>query len=270
MTTTKLWRVEPDSKLDLDDIDTDGAEQAPGDKHETKERTAELGAEITELQGRLWAESKRSVLVVLQALDAGGKDGTVKRVFSSVNPMGVHAVSFKAPSSLELSHDFLWRIYRELPERGQIGIFNRSHYEDVLITRVNKLVSEQVWKERYDAIRNFEAHLATEGTTVLKFYLHISRDEQAERFQERLDNPAKNWKFSAADLEVRKHWVEYRKAYTDAIEATTTKDAPWFVIPADRKWCRDWAVSTILLEALQNIDPKYPAPSEDLSKIVIS
>lgn len=256
-------------KVDLDAVAADSTAGAPGggDKAKTIKATEALTERIAELQGRLWAESKRSLLVVLQAIDAAGKDGTVKHVFRGVNPMGVHAVAFEAPNKTELAHDFLWRITRELPERGDIGVFNRSHYEDVLIVRVNQLVPESVWRPRYDAIRRFEEHLVTEGTTIVKLYLHISKEEQAARFRARLEDPTKNWKFATADLDVRKRWDDYHEAYAEAIRRTATAKAPWYVIPADRKWYRNWAVSTILVETLERIDPQYPPPADGLSDI---
>ncbi|MEJ7582925.1 MAG: polyphosphate kinase 2 family protein [Acidimicrobiales bacterium] len=269
--SSKRWRVRPGRDPGLDAIATDTTDGAPGggDKTETVKATGELSERLGELQGRLWAEGRRSLLVVLQAMDAAGKDGAVKHVFRGVNPMGVHAVAFTAPTHPELAHDFLWRINRELPERGDIGIFNRSHYEDVLIVRVDELVPESVWRPRFDAIRSFEKHLVSEGTTIVKVYLHISKEEQAKRFRARLEDPAKNWKFAPGDLEVRQRWGDYRAAYTEAIKRTATADAPWYVIPADRKWYRNWAMSTVLVETLERMDPKYPAPAEGLHKIVI-
>ncbi len=209
------------------------------------------------------------MLVVLQAMDAGGKDGTVKHVFSGVNPAGVRVVSFKEPSATELAHDFLWRVHRATPPRGEIGIFNRSHYEEVLIARVDELVPKDRWQARYDVIRNFEHSLVAEGTTVVKLFLHISRDEQKRRFEARLSDPRRNWKFSAADLAVRAKWDDYRAAYDEAIERTSTHDAPWFVVPADRKWYRNWAVSTILVDALERLDPQYPPPESGLDRVKV-
>ncbi|HMS90044.1 MAG TPA: polyphosphate kinase 2 family protein, partial [Acidimicrobiales bacterium] len=197
------WVVGPGSRPDLDGIDPDGTPGAPGSKAELETTTEELVFTLADLQNRLWAESRRSVLLVLQALDAGGKDGTIRKVFTGVNPQGVRVASFKAPTAHELSHDFLWRIHRETPGMGEIGVFNRSHYEDVLIVRVEELVPEPVWRDRYAHIRHFEDVLADAGTSVVKVFLHISKDEQAERFRARLDTPEKRWKFSAADLEVR-------------------------------------------------------------------
>ncbi len=258
----KRWRVAPGSKLRLADIDTRSTAGAPGNKGTTTRVADGLVAQLGELQTRLWAEGRRSLLMVLQAMDAGGKDGTIRKVFTGVNPQGVRVASFKAPSSEELAHDFLWRIHKQAPAAGFVSVFNRSHYEDVLIVRVNELVPKEVWKARYRQIREFESTLAAAGTTVVKFYLHISKEEQAARLQERLDDPAKHWKFAAADLDVREHWDDYRAAYEDAISETSTDDSPWYVIPADRKWYRNWAVLEVLLATMGHLDPQFP-PEED-------
>lgn len=270
MATADRWRVRPGSSVDLSAIDTRDAGGAPGDKDATVQATALLTTRLGELQERLWAEGRRSLLVVLQALDAGGKDGTVKHVFRGINPAGVRVTSFKAPSEEERAHDFLWRVHREVPKRGEIGVFNRSHYEDVLVARVEGLVPEEVWRPRYDAIWAWEHHLSAEGTVVVKLFLHISRDEQGERFRERLDDPTKHWKFDRADLAVRDRWDDYQAAYAEAIERTTTDEAPWYVIPADRKWFRNWAVSSILVDTLEAIDPQFPEPADDLTGIEIA
>ncbi len=263
------WRVDPDHRPDLAELDPHGNDGAPGDKDETRALTEPLVEELAELQNRLWAEHRRSVLLVLQAMDAGGKDGTIRKVFTGVNPQGVRVASFKAPTAEELAHDFLWRIHRETPGRGEIGVFNRSHYEDVLIVRVDELVPEDVWRPRYRAIRDFEQQLTEAGTTVVKVFLHISKDEQKARFEERLTQPEKRWKFSTADLDVRKKWDEYQVAYADALGETSTKDCPWYVVPADRKWYRDWAVLQILLGTLRELDPQYPPEEAGLDAIVV-
>lgn len=269
MTTSDLWRVRPGDLLDLTAIDTRATTDAPGDKDDTDEVTDGLTERLSVLQERLWAEGTRSVLLVLQALDAGGKDGTVEHVFGGVNPAGVRVAAFKVPTEEELGHDFLWRIHRRTPRRGEIGVFNRSHYEDVLVARVEGLVPETVWRPRYDHIRAWEHLLVSEGTRIVKVYLHISREEQAERFRERLDEPEKRWKFNPGDLDVRERWDEYRAAYTEAIERTTTDEAPWYVVPADRKWYRNWAISTILVETLEDMDPRPPESDLDPTSIVI-
>ena len=227
-------------------------------------------AELADLQARLWAEQRRSVLVVLQAMDAGGKDGTIRSVFSGVNPQGVRVASFKAPTPEELRHDFLWRIHRQVPAGGEIGIFNRSHYEDVLVVRVEEIVPEPVWRKRYGAINAFEEALTEGGTTIVKFFLHITKDEQAERFRERLADPAKRWKFAVGDLAVREKWDAYQGAYADAIAETSTRDAPWHVIPAGRKWYRDWAVLEILLATLREMDPQFPPADPGLEDLVVT
>ncbi len=270
MSPSDHWRIRPGAALDLGAVDPRDPVGAPGDKDETNEATALLGIRLAELQERLWAEGTRSVLLVLQALDAGGKDGTVKHVLRSVNPAGARVTSFKAPTEEERAHDFLWRVHQGVPAAGEVGVFNRSHYEDVLVVRVDELVPEEVWRPRYDAIWAWEAHLAASGTEIIKVHLHISPEEQAERLQARLDDPTKHWKFRVADLDVRTQWDEYRAAYTEAIERTTTDEAPWYVVPADRKWYRNWAVSTILVDHLERLDPQYPECPDDLTGVEVT
>ncbi|MGH2720502.1 MAG: PPK2 family polyphosphate kinase [Actinomycetota bacterium] len=264
----KRWVVPPGKRVRLDRIDPGSSAGAPGDKGETTEASGALQAEIAELQDRLWAETRRCVLIVLQGMDGSGKDGTIRHVFSGLAPQATKVVSFKAPTEHELAHDFLWRVHGAMPMHGEIGIFNRSHYEDVLVVRVKKLVEEPVWRARYPLINDFEAILASGGTTVIKLFLHISRDEQRKRFEERLSRPDKRWKFRVGDLEDRELWDRYRAAYEDAISATSTATAPWYVVPADRKWYRNWVASTILLETLRNMDPRYPLAPE-LGGVVI-
>lgn len=263
------WRVDPGKRPDLHRIDTRSKAGAPGDADLTRAASAELVQQLADLQVRLWAEHRRSLLVILQALDAGGKDGTIRKVFSGVNPQGVSVASFKVPSEEERAHDFLWRIHRRTPKAGHIGVFNRSHYEDVLVARVDGLVPAEVWTKRYETIRNFEDSLASAGTEIVKIMLHISKDEQKERFQQRLDDHTKRWKFSSADLAVREKWHDYQEAYADAIGQTCTDRAPWFVVPADRKWYRDWSVLQILVGTLRNMDPQFPAEERGLDDIVI-
>jgi PPK2 family polyphosphate:nucleotide phosphotransferase len=219
------------------------------------------------MQSLLYAEKKRSLLVVLQALDAGGKDGTVNHVFSVLNPQGAKAVGFKTPTPEERAHDFLWRVHPHAPARGEIAIFNRSHYEDVLVTRVHKLIDEKTWLARYDRIREFEDLLTEDGTHILKFYLHISKREQLARFAERLEDPARNWKISESDYTERAYWDNYVGAFEDAMMATSTKRAPWFVIPANHKWFRNLAVSQIIAEAMDGLQMSYPKPTVDLAEI---
>ena len=218
---------------------------------------------MEQLQELFYADGRHKLLVVLQGMDTAGKGGAIRRAFEGMNPSGVRVAAFKAPSTTELAHDFLWRVHAQVPANGQVVIFDRSHYEDVLIVKVHGLVPEARLRARYDHIRNFEQMLADEGTTIVKFFLHISRDEQRQRFQERYDDPRKRWKFSLGDLEERKRWDDYMHAYEDALAKTSTAAAPWFVVPADRKWFRDLAVATILADTLARLDPQYP-PVPDL------
>jgi len=221
------------------------------------------------LQEKLYAEHKRAVLFVIQAMDTGGKDGTIRKVFGNLNPQGCRVWSFKAPNSLELDHDYLWRVHAQMPRKGEIGIFNRSQYEDVLIVRVHNLVPEHVWEKRYDQINAFEKMLSDEGTTIVKLYLHISRDEQKKRLEARLADPQKHWKFNIADIKERELWDDYTKAYEDVLSKTSTEWAPWYIIPANYKWYRNFVISRIALETLKHLDPHYPEPEGDLSEIVI-
>ena len=259
------FRIQPDKKLNLRKLSTD-------DTNGFKDRTlAEEAAgknlkKLRELQDILYAEGKQSLLVVLQAIDAGGKDGTIDHIFSGVNPQGCHVTSFKVPTPLEKAHDFLWRYHAATPARGMIGIFNRSHYESVIVERVHGFAPKPVWKKRYDYINRFEEMLTDEGTTVVKFFLHISKKEQAERMQARLDDPHKNWKFSPNDLEERKYWDDYEEAFEDALRKCSTDSAPWYAIPSDRKWFRNWAISDILVRTLAAMNPKYPPPIPDIAK----
>jgi len=239
------------------------------DKAEAYDLLAEEMVALVDLQKRLFADGSNSVLFVLQAMDAAGKDSTIRSIFSGLNPAGVDVNPFGVPTDEERAHDYLWRIHQHAPADGRIGVFNRSHYEDVLVVRVKGLVDDKVWKRRYDHIAQFEQMLADEGTTIIKVFLNVSRDEQKERFQERLDRPDKNWKFRAGDLDDRKLWPQYMEAYTDALEKTSTDDAPWYVVPADREWARNVCIARILRHHLEAIDPRYPAPEENLDDIVI-
>jgi PPK2 family polyphosphate:nucleotide phosphotransferase len=253
------FRIAPGKKLRLAAIDPRDTSGFDGDKEAGRARLAVLNARLEELQELLYASGKHRLLVVLQAMDAGGKDGTIRSVFDGVNPQGVRVACFKKPSPNELAHDFLWRIHAHAPVAGEIAIWNRSHYEDVLIARVHKLVGKKTWQQRYRHIANFEAMLADEGTTIRKFFLHISKDEQRLRLQERIDDPKKRWKWSSADLDERAHWNDYQRAYEDALAATSTPQAPWFVIPGDRNWFRNLAVSEILVETLTAMRLRPPA-----------
>jgi len=254
------WRVAPGKKVALAEGDAASTEGAPGDRLETEQATVPLHDELFALQDRLGAESRRSLLVVLQGLDASGKDGTVKHVFRGVNPQGATVASFKEPTAQEQAHDFLWRVHQRVPAAGEIGVFNRSHYEDVLVPRVHQNVAESVWRARYGLINAFEQTLADGGTTTVKFFLHVSFEEQGERLRSRLDEPDKRWKAKAGDFTERTFWDSYQVAYRDMLEETSTATAPWFVIPADHKWYRNWAVSQVLLHCLEKMDPRYPDP----------
>ncbi len=264
-----VLRVAPGAALDLSSIDTRSTPGFDGDKDAAGVELSALRDELAEFQLRLWAEGKRSLLIVLQAMDAGGKDGTIRKVFTAFNPQGTSVTGFGVPTEEELAHDFLWRIHQHTPGKGRVGIFNRSHYEDVLVVRVAELAPESVWSRRYDQINAWEALLAASGTTIIKLFLHISRDEQRQRFQKRLSDPDKQWKFSMGDLKVRERWDAYQAAYTDALARCSTAQAPWFVIPADRKWYRDLAVARIVAATARGMDPQYPAPEDDLSAVVI-
>jgi len=263
------YRVKPDSRLDLAEWDPKDKSAFPVKKKEGRKRLLELNERLEELQELLYAEQKHQVLIVLQAMDSGGKDGTIRHVFEGVNPQGVRVASFKKPTPEELAHDYLWRVHKQTPGRGEIVIFNRSHYEDVLVVRVHSLVPEAVWSKRYNHINAFERTLVEEGTTILKFFLHIDLDEQRERFQARLDEPHKRWKFNPADLDERKLWPKYMAAYEDAISKTSTDWAPWFVVPANRKWYRNLVVGTVIVETLEGLDMRYPEPQFDPAEIRI-
>jgi PPK2 family polyphosphate:nucleotide phosphotransferase len=261
-------RVAPGERVDLSGLD-------PSAAHGWKKKAAEGAtaanlARLTTLQQPLWASAARAVLVILQGIDAAGKDGTINKVMEAFNPQGCTVSSFKVPTSEELAHDYLWRIHRRVPGKGEIGIFNRSHYEDVLVVRVHRLVPRKVWSARYRQINDFERLLTESGTTIVKFFLHISRDEQRQRFQDRYDDPTKRWKFSMGDLAERARWDEYMAAYEDALTRTSTAEAPWYVIPADRNWFRNLAVSAILADTIADLKPVFP-PEPDLPKdLVIS
>lgn len=255
------WRVHGGQPARIDRRlpgDTGGG---PGTREETEAASAAQIDSLSGLQDRLWAEGERSLLVVLQGVDAAGKDGTVKRVFRGLNPQGVRVTSFKVPTHLEASHDFLWRVHAAAPAAGEIAIFNRSHYEDVLVARVHELVGRSVWTARYDHITAFERLLAHRGTTVVKLFLHISKDEQDRRLAERLGQPEKRWKLQESDFLERTRWDDYQAAYEDALNRTSTDDAPWYVVPADHKWFRNWVVGEILVGTLSKMDPRYPQSS---------
>lgn len=265
----KQYLVKPDTKVKLSKIDPADTGDFKGGKEAALAEFEKLNEKLEALQELLFAEHKHKVLIVLQAMDAGGKDGTIRRVFDSVNPAGVRVASFKAPTAEELDHDYLWRIHKQVPGKGEMVIFNRSHYEDVLVVRVHNYVPPEVWKKRFDQINEFERTLAESGTTILKFYLHIDKDEQKERLQARLDDPTKRWKFRLGDLDERKLWGDYMEAFEDVLSKTSTDYAPWYVIPANRKWYRDLVISSILVETLEDLKMKYPESEENLDGVVI-
>jgi PPK2 family polyphosphate:nucleotide phosphotransferase len=260
--------VKPGSKIDLSQWPTDDT-GAFKNKKEAKKPTKQNLKSLIKLQDRLYASAKYSVLIVFQAMDGGGKDGAIEHVFSGVNPQGCNVTSFKEPTHIELAHDFLWRIHAATPSRGIIGVFNRSHYESVVVERVKKLVPEKVWSRRYDHINNFERNLIDDRTIILKFFLHISWEEQKRRLEARLKDPDKNWKFSPSDLKERKRWDGYMKAYQDAISECSTKNAPWYIVPADHKWFRNWVVSDTVVRTLKELQLSYPPPLSDLDKIKV-
>ena len=261
-----VLRVKPGSKFSL--ADHDPAATHGWSKGAAITETAALDTRLFDLQDKLWAEAKKSVLVVLQGIDASGKDGTIRRVMTAFNPQGCNVASFKVPTAEEAAHDFLWRIHKRTPGKGEIAIFNRSHYEQVLIVRVHGLEPRSVWSKHYDQINEFEELLADSGTTIVKFFLHISKDEQRQRIQERYDTPRKRWKFSMGDLEERKLWDKYMVAYEEAIARTSTDKAPWYVIPANKNWTRNLAVSSILAETIADLKPAYP-PEPTLPKNLV-
>lgn len=263
------YLVKPDKKIRLSDWDTRETSLWKKNKEDAKTELVKINAEIEKLQELLFAERKHKLLIVLQAMDTGGKDGVIRSVFDGVNPSGVRVASFKVPTQIEIDHDYLWRIHQQTPAKGEIVIFNRSHYEDVLVVRVHNLVEKEIWSARYDQINAFEKILYEEGTTIIKFFLHISKDEQKERLQERIDVPEKRWKFSSGDLKERLLWDDYQKAYEDVLQKTSTSYAPWYLIPSDRNWYRDYLIGTILLEKLKSLHMKYPAPEEGIEKIKV-
>ena len=263
------FRVKPGKKISLADIDPQATDGFDGDKDAGKMRLQELNEELEALQELLYAEGKHPVLIVLQGMDTSGKDGTIRHVFEGVNPQGVRVAGFGVPGEVEAAHDYLWRIHRQTPRRGEIVIFNRSHYEDVLVVRVHDLVPKAQWERRYDQINAFERMLVEEGTTIRKFFLHISPDEQKERLQERLDRPDKHWKFNPRDLKERKRWDEYTRAYEHVLMRTSTEHAPWYVIPANRKWFRNLAVATTLVETLQGLEMRLPKADFNPDEITI-
>lgn len=266
---TTIRPIIANGKTKLAGIDPRSTCSFGGNKAATVDIFAQLNAQLVELQQVLYAGHKHKVLVVLQAMDTGGKDGVIRKVFSGVNPLGIHVASFKAPTTAELDHDYLWRVHERVPGKGEMVLFNRSHYEDVLITRVEGWIDDRVANRRFRQINDFEAMLVEEGTIILKFFLHISRDEQKRRLQDRLDDAAKTWKFNPGDLKARDKWDDYQRVYQDAINATSTRAAPWYIVPADRNWVRDLYVCSVLVRALSDLKMQYPAPPAGLDEVVI-
>lgn len=264
----KLTPLDPDDKISLGDGAALPPRSLDADDEVLDKKMDKLRVRLDELQNALYAESKRALLVVLQARDAGGKDGTIRRVFTSVNPQGCDVTAFRVPTHAELAHDYLWRVHAAVPARGMIGIFNRSHYEDVLAVRVHKLVPKKVWKQRYEQINEFERMLTDNGVTILKFFLHISKEEQRVRLLDRLTDESKNWKFQAGDLDERELWDEYTRAYADVFRKCSTKYAPWFLVPSDRKHARDYLVLDKIVATLEDMDPKYPKADPKALKLI--
>jgi len=260
-------RIKPGAKVHLASIDAN--ETYGHEKSAAVAAEAALEARLTSLQERIFAEGKHPILIVLQGIDAAGKDGTIRKVMDAFNPMGCTVTGFKVPTPLELSHDFLWRVHPHAPEKGSIAIFNRSHYEDVLVVRVHEFVPEAVWRRRYGHINDFEQLLTDEGTTMIKFFLYIDQDEQKRRLEARRDDPTKNWKFKAADLAERALWDHYIEAFEECLERTSTPNAPWYLIPANRKWFRNLAVSRIVAETLDRLHPEYPPPEPGSKDLVV-
>ncbi|HMM47423.1 MAG TPA: polyphosphate kinase 2 family protein [Thiobacillaceae bacterium] len=262
-------RIKPDSKVKLSKWDPDDTEIIGGDKSDARELLETYRARLEAMQELLYAEGRHKLLVVLQAMDTAGKDSTIRHVFQGVDPLGVRVASFKAPTPHELARDYLWRVHHHVPGAGEIAIFNRSHYEDVLVTRVNGWIDKDECKRRYRHINDFERMLAETGTTIRKFYLHISKDEQKKRLEERRDDPEKQWKFQPGDLPVRARWDDYMDAYEDALAATSTEHAPWHVIPANSKLARNLMVSSLLIETLEGLKMRYPEPAPGIADIRI-
>ena len=261
----KKYLVKPATKVDLRVHDPADTSAYRGGKKDGKEDLAKLNRELEALQEMLFAQHEHRLLIVLQGMDTSGKDGVIRHVFEGVNPQGVRVAGFKVPTPIELDHDYLWRVHARTPGRGEMVIFNRSHYEDVLVVRVHALVPKKVWSRRYEQINAFEKTLAEEGTTILKFFLHISPEEQRERLRARLEEPSKHWKYNPGDLKERQLWGKYTRAYEDVLSKTSTAQAPWYVIPSDRKWYRNWVIASLLVETLKGLKMAYPEPEYDVA-----
>lgn len=265
----KKYRVTGKKKIDLDKWDPDDTSEFKGDKEKAKEHLISLSNELDRMQDIFYADSRHKLLIILQGTDTSGKDGVIRHVFEGVDPLGVRVASFKTPTSEELSHDYLWRVHKQLPGSGEIVIFNRSQYEDVLIVRVHNLVPEERWSLRYNQINQFEKILSEEGTTILKFFLHISKDEQRERLLERKNDPTKQWKFKVGDLKERELWGEYKKAYEVMLEKTSTDWAPWYIVPANKKWYRNLVIGRVIIDTLKDMKLKYPPSEDDIESIEV-
>jgi PPK2 family polyphosphate:nucleotide phosphotransferase len=263
------YRIAPGSKVRLDKIDARDTGTFSAGKAAGKAMLPALNRRLGDLQEIFYAQGKHRLLIVLQAMDTGGKDSTIEHVFATVNPQGVRVINFKKPTDIEQAHDYLWRVHQHTPANGYITIFNRSHYEEVLIVRVHQTVAKAVWQRRYDHINDFERMLSDEGTTILKFFLHISKEEQRARLQSRIDTPRKHWKFDPTDLHERKLWDDYQAAYAEAIARTSTDVAPWYIVPADRKWYRNLVVAQIIVQTLEALKLTYPPPAADIHGIVV-
>jgi PPK2 family polyphosphate:nucleotide phosphotransferase len=261
------YLVQPGQKVALEDFDPDDVQLAPGGRVEGKKQSTAIQERLAGLQELLYAGHDRKLLIVLQGMDTSGKDGTIRHVMGGFNPVGTRVVSFKKPTSDELDHDYLWRVHRQVPAKGEVVVFNRSHYEDVLIVRVHDLVSKEVWRKRYEQINCFERMLADEGSVILKFFLHISKEEQRARLEARVEDPTKRWKFQQGDLDERELWKDYQRAYQDVLEKTSTGWAPWYVVPANQKWYRNYVVGSVVADTLKGLHMKYPEP--DLSAVVV-
>ena len=260
----KKYRVPGKGKISLKDYDPNDSSEFNGNKDKGKEALLKVNKDIEALQEQMFAEGKRRLIVLVQAMDTAGKDGVIRHVFEGVNPSGVRVAAFKTPTPIELSHDYIWRVHKQTPGKGEIVIFNRSHYEDVLVVRVHSLVPKEVWSRRFDHINNFEKMLVDEGTTILKFFLNIDLQEQAQRFLARVEDPTKQWKFNPGDLEERKLWAQYMEAYEDVLNKTSTEFAPWYVIPSNKKWYRNLLIANILRDTLKGFEMRYPEPPADI------
>lgn len=260
------YRVRFGQKIKLAEWDANKKDGFSGTKEEARTELADLTQKLAELQDILFAQHEHKILIILQAMDTGGKDGVIRSVFGKVDPQGVRVANFKVPTPIELDHDYLWRVHQQVPGKGELVIFNRSHYEDVLVVRVHQLAPEKAWKRRFQQINAFEKMLVEEGTTLIKFYLHIDPEEQRQRLLERIDIPEKQWKFNSGDLKERGRWKDYMDAYEDVLSKTSTREAPWYIIPANRNWYRNWLIASILVSTLKSLKMKFPPAEENIDQ----